>query len=112
MTSRHQHSIYSMILDKKQPSKRKLIRDTKKIKVSFGGYQTNLVEPRSGNNYRVPLNKNKNLNKAQSSNLVELENEFLEQTHKLRLLEHVESSGMLAGEFLQEQQEADTADAD
>ena len=83
-----------MILNK-QPSKRKLIRDTKKIKVSFGGYQANLVEPRSGNNYRVPTNKKKT-----TGNLVELENEFLEQTHKLRLLEHVESSGMITGEIL------------
>ena len=86
-----------MILDKQQPSKRKLIRDTKKIKVSFGGYQASLVEPRTGNNYRLPLNKKKT---NQSSNLVELENEFLEQTHKLRLLEHVESSGMMTGEIV------------
>ena len=38
----------------KLPSKRKLIRDTKNIKVSFGNYQSNLLGPRADNVHRIP----------------------------------------------------------
>lgn len=72
------------------PSKRKLIRDTKKIKVSFGQFRGSLIEPRTSKNLRTIENKT-------NTNLVELENELLEQSQKLKLLEQVETSGLING---------------
>ena len=51
-----------------------------------------MIEPRVNNSHKVPSTKKK------TSNLTEIENEFLEQSHKLRLLGHVESSGLMEGE--------------
>jgi hypothetical protein len=63
----------------KRPTQRKMIRDTKNIKVSFGNYKSQLLGPRNDVDHRVV--------KSDRLNLFELENEYLEQSHRLSLLE-------------------------
>ena len=66
----------STIFDK-IPSKRKLIRDTKNIQVSFGRVRTKLMGPRK---YSNPVHKDK-------FDMYELQDDMLEQSHRIRLLE-------------------------
>lgn len=74
----------------KQPTQRKMIRDTKNIKVSFGNYKSQLLGPRNDVDHKVV--------KSDRLNLFEMENEYLEQSHRLNLLEHAENFGMIKGE--------------
>ena len=85
------------------PSKRKLIRDTKKIKVSFGQFRGSLIEPRTNKNLRTIENKN-------NTNLVELENELLEQSQRLKLLKQVETSGLINGNLRADLTDLDALD--
>lgn len=73
----HDDSICT-IFDRK-PTQRKMIRDTKNIKVSFGNYKSQLLGPRNDVDHRVE--------KSDRLNLYEIENEYLEQSHRLSLLE-------------------------
>lgn len=72
------------------PSKRKLIRDTKRIKVTFGQFESKLLFPRMDINHKVHENEG-------GLDLFSIENEFYEQTHRLKLLNQVQSSGLLTG---------------
>lgn len=78
----------------KYPSKRKLIRDTNKIKVTFGQFESKLLFPRMDNNHRVQGQFD------DSIDLIKVENEVGEQAQKLKLLEHVQSSGLIKGKLV------------
>lgn len=78
----------SSIFHKHPPSKRKLIRDTKNIKVTFGSISSNLLGPRK---------KNQSSNSDLKMNLYDVENEVMDQSARLDLLKHVTTAGFLAG---------------
>ena len=63
---------------------RELIRDTKKIKVRFGSFQSNILGPRKCNN----------LKDAKPRHMLDVENELNEQSKKLELLNRVQSSSL------------------
>ena len=86
--------MFATIFDK-FPSKRKLMRDTKKIKVSFGQFESNLVFPRMENNHKVQETEGRGGDS--SLDLQSIENEFYEQAQRLQLLNHVQSSGLITG---------------
>jgi len=70
------------------PSKRGLIRNTNKIKVNFGNFQSKLVFPRNDSKLHIS-----------NHDLYMLENDFIEQSQKFKLLEHVEKSGLISGDI-------------
>ena len=63
---------------------RELIRDTKKIKVRFGSFQSNILGPRKCNN----------LKDAKPKHMMEVENELNQQSKKLELSNRVQSSSL------------------